>query len=556
MPYINTIDINGVVYTLENLTDGNNIVTLPGLSRDDIFVLRGNIVDNTSSTSTIQPLSARQGKLLRDDLNAEIQNRTNDVNLEEERATEAERVLTENLNKEIADRKEDVDAEETRATNAENTLTSNLNAEITRAKKAEADELDRAQAAEKVLTDNLSAEVTRATNKENEINTALTNEISRATGVENTLTSNLSAEITRAKAAENANSTAISTEKSRAEGVENGLASRIATMETFFKEADIDASQDFIDTLKEIQSYIASDKTGAAAMTASIQANKTAIETEKSRAESAESTLQSNINTEATTARAAEKANADAISALTTNYNTEIVKKVDKVDGMGLSSNDYTDAEKTKLSGIASGANKYVHPTHSAHESGLYKITVDTFGHVSAADSVSKDDLVALGIPAQDTTYGVATADTDGLLSAEDKQKYDEYDGRISAIVGNFEDPVDYIIEQGKSGSWTYRKWNSGVSECWGTLSGTLAPTGNASGLSGLSVFSGSVAFPTDLFVDIPSVTYNCRIGDGYSFPADAETSTITHFNWTALSTVGTGYSECAIAAKASGMWK
>lgn len=556
MPYINTIDINGVVYTLENLTDGNNIVTLPGLSRDDIFVLRGNIVDNTSSTSTIQPLSARQGKLLRDDLNAEIQNRTNDVNLEEERATEAERVLTENLNKEIADRKEDVDAEETRATNAENTLTTNLNAEIARAKKAEADELARAQAAEKVLTDNLSAEVTRATNKENEINTALTNEISRATGAESTLTSSLNTEIARAKAAEGANSTAISTEKSRAEGVENGLASRIATMEAFFKEADIDASKDFIDTLKEIQSYIESDKTGAAAMTASIQANKTAIETEKSRAESAESTLQSNINTEATTARAAERANADAISALTTKYNTEIVKKVDKVDGMGLSSNDYTDAEKTKLSGIEDGANKYVHPTHSTHESGLYKITVDGSGHVSAANSVSKDDIVALGIPAHDTTYGVATADTDGLLSAEDKQKYDEYDERIGAIVGTFAEPVDYIVEQGKSGSWTYRKWNSGVSECWGTLSGTLAPTGNASGLSGLSVFSGSVAFPTDLFVDIPSVTYNCRIGDGYSFPADAETSTITHFNWTALSTVGTGYSECAIAAKASGMWK
>ena len=538
MPYINTIDINGVIYTLENLTDGNNIVTLPELSRDDIFVLRGNIVDNTSSTSTIQPLSARQGKLLRDSLNSEIQNRINDVNLEEERATEAERVLTENLNKEIANREADVNAEETRATNAENTLTTNLNAEIARAKKAEADELARAKAAEKVLTDDLSAEVTRATNTENEINTALTNEISRATGVESTLTSSLNTEIARAKAAESANSTAISTEKSRAVGVESGLASRIATMEAFFKEADIDASQDFIDTLKEIQSYIESDKTGAAAMTASIQANKTAIEAEK------------------ITARAAEKANADAISALTTKYNTEIVKKVDKVDGMGLSSNDYTDAEKTKLSGIASGANKYVHPTHSAHGSGLYKITVDASGHVSAVVNVSKSDIVALGIPAQDTTYGVATDAADGLLSAEDKQKYDEYDERISAIVGTFEDPVDYIVEQGKSGSWTYRKWNSGVSECWGTLSGTLAPTGNASGLSGLSVFAGSVAFPADLFVDIPSVTYNCRIGDGYSFPADAETSTITHFNWTALSTVGTGYSECAIAAKASGMWK
>lgn len=313
MPYINTIDINGVVYTLENLTDGNNIVTLPELSKDDIFVLQGNIVNNTSSSSTTQPLSANQGRVLRNDLNAEIQNRINDVNLEESRATEAERVLTENLNKEIADREADVNAEETRATNAENTLTTNLNAEIARAQKSEADELARAQAAEKVLTDNLSAEVTRATNRENEINTSLTNEVSRATGAENTLTSNLDAEITRAKDAENTNATAISTEKSRAEGVENGLASRIATMEAFFKEADIDASKDFIDTLKEIQSYIASDKTGAAAMTASIQANATAIETEKSRADSAEGTLQSNINAEATTARAAEKANAYAI---------------------------------------------------------------------------------------------------------------------------------------------------------------------------------------------------------------------------------------------------
>lgn len=35
---------------------------------------------------------------------------------------------------------------------------------------------------------------------------------------------------------------------------------------------------------------------------------------------------------------------------------TELAKKVDKVDGKGLSSNDYTTTEKTKLSGIATGA--------------------------------------------------------------------------------------------------------------------------------------------------------------------------------------------------------
>lgn len=33
------------------------------------------------------------------------------------------------------------------------------------------------------------------------------------------------------------------------------------------------------------------------------------------------------------------------------------------------------------------------------------------------------------------------------------------------------EPAVDYIVEQGTSGNWTYRKWNSGVAECWGRTS-------------------------------------------------------------------------------------
>lgn len=45
----------------------------------------------------------------------------------------------------------------------------------------------------------------------------------------------------------------------------------------------------------------------------------------------------------------------------------QLENKVDKEDGKGLSSNDYTTAEKTKLAGIEAGANNYVHPsTHPA----------------------------------------------------------------------------------------------------------------------------------------------------------------------------------------------
>lgn len=99
--------------------------------------------------------------------------------------------------------------------------------------------------------------------------------------------------------------------------------------------------------------------------------------------------------------------------------------KVDKVAGKGLSTNDYTTAEKTKLAGIADGANKYVHPTHTAAASGLYKVTVDALGHVTATTKVTKNDITALGIPGQDTTYPEATTAKTGLMSAADKSKLD-----------------------------------------------------------------------------------------------------------------------------------
>lgn len=47
----------------------------------------------------------------------------------------------------------------------------------------------------------------------------------------------------------------------------------------------------------------------------------------------------------------------------------------------------------------------YSHPTHTAHTNDLYKITVDAQGHVTEAVKVTKEDIVALGIPGSNTTY-------------------------------------------------------------------------------------------------------------------------------------------------------
>ena len=89
--------------------------------------------------------------------------------------------------------------------------------------------------------------------------------------------------------------------------------------------------------------------------------------------------------------------------------------------------------DKIKLDGIEAGANKYTHPGYTARVSGLYKITVDDLGHVKQVTTVTKEDIVALGIPGQDTntTYGVFTASTNGLvpLSGGGTAKYLRADG-------------------------------------------------------------------------------------------------------------------------------
>ena len=82
-------------------------------------------------------------------------------------------------------------------------------------------------------------------------------------------------------------------------------------------------------------------------------------------------------------------------------------------------------ADKTKLDGIAENANNYTHPGYTAQASGLYKVTVDSTGHVSAAAAVDKSDITALGIPESDTTYSAATTSAEGLMSAADKTKLD-----------------------------------------------------------------------------------------------------------------------------------
>lgn len=107
--------------------------------------------------------------------------------------------------------------------------------------------------------------------------------------------------------------------------------------------------------------------------------------------------------------------------------------------------------DKKKLDGIENGANNYIHPTTTAYESGLYKITSNNLGHIISATLVTKDDITSLGIPGQDTTYGLASTANNGLMSATDKSDIDSLKSSLAqtqkTIIDNFNGTEERITQ-------------------------------------------------------------------------------------------------------------
>lgn len=102
--------------------------------------------------------------------------------------------------------------------------------------------------------------------------------------------------------------------------------------------------------------------------------------------------------------------------------------KVDKVEGKELSSNDFTDAYKTKLDGIAAQANKYVLPTATASALGGVKVGAN-ISYSNGTISLSKANVTsALGYtpPTVDTKVTInntltSTSTTEALAAAQGK---------------------------------------------------------------------------------------------------------------------------------------
>ena len=132
--------------------------------------------------------------------------------------------------------------------------------------------------------------------------------------------------------------------------------------------------------------------------------------------------LSSNVTLSAGDIHLSSEGTSDTVDVAVSAVKDDLENKVDKVDGMGLSTNDYTTAEKTKLAGIADGAevnqnafsNVSVGGTTLAADTKTDTLTLVAGSNITLTPTASSD---SVKITATDTKYSKVTTSVDGLVS-------------------------------------------------------------------------------------------------------------------------------------------
>lgn len=208
--------------------------------------------------------------------------------------------------------------------------------------------------------------------------------------------------------------------------------SRNATSVTInYKQSDLSAaSNSYTNPITKSQTIPAATQSAAGVMTATDKQNldvnipnritnldnrvTTEVDRLEELIESSSSEITNDLNVEIQARKDGDNQLQTNINNLQSTMNTELAKKVGKVTVAG-SGNAVTTAS---ISGdtltLTKGAtyNNYVHPAGSAPSkaSGFYKFSTDSTSHVASVTAVTKADITALGIPAQNTntTYTFA----------------------------------------------------------------------------------------------------------------------------------------------------
>ena len=289
---------------------------------------QANITKNSEAITAMNKTIADNYKEVKDMVNEEIVDRTNgDSNLssridttnialgtETAERKAADQILQVNLDKEVGDRKSADTALETKIESQISNLSQQTSSEITRVEGEVTQEVKDREAADKTLSDRIDSLETGSTAGLNEV-----------------------------KAKVEANTVAINTEKDRATARENAIQANLDTAIANHKDEVNGLSKDISD---EANTRLAGDT--------ALQVN---IDKEVADRKNADTLLDNKI--------------AQEISDRTTAIQGLESKKVDKVDGKVLSSNDFTDILLMKLNGIAEHANYITKVSELLNDSGF-----------------------------------------------------------------------------------------------------------------------------------------------------------------------------------------
>lgn len=289
---------------------------------------QANITKNSEAITAMNKTIADNYKEVKDMVNEEIVDRTKgDSNLssridttnialgtETAERKAADQILQVNLDKEIGDRKSADTALETKIESQISNLSQQTSSEITRVEGEVTQEVKDREAADKTLSDRIDSLETGSTAGLNEV-----------------------------KAKVEANTVAINTEKDRATARENAIQANLDTAIANHKDEVNGLSKDISD---EANTRLAGDT--------ALQVN---IDKEVADRKNADTLLDNKI--------------AQEISDRTTAIQGLESKKVDKVDGKVLSSNDFTDVLLNKLNGIEEHANYITKVSELLNDSGF-----------------------------------------------------------------------------------------------------------------------------------------------------------------------------------------
>ena len=289
---------------------------------------QANITKNSEAITAMNKTIADNYKEVKDMVNEEIVDRTKgDSNLssridttnialgtETAERKAADQILQVNLDKEVGDRTAADTALETKIEGQISNLSQQTSSEITRVEGKVTQEVKDREAADKTLSDRIDSLETGSTESLNEI-----------------------------KAKVDANTVAITTEKDRATARENAIQANLDTAIANHKDEVNGLSKDISD---EANARLAGDT--------ALQVN---IDKEVADRKNADTLLENRI--------------AQEVSDRTTAIQAIESKKVDKVDGKVLSSNDFTDILLMKLNGIAEHANYITKVSELLNDSGF-----------------------------------------------------------------------------------------------------------------------------------------------------------------------------------------